>query len=168
MNDLPRADAPAPQDHEPVRTDAGWGSTPTGPSDRYGTAAPAAPSAWYGTGAPAGPSAWNGAAGPAGPQAAPQAGPPAGPYAGPPAWSTWSGAPTQRTTKPRPPWFWPVVAVAVGVAAVLTGGGVGFAIGHAIGSHQSQSTPQFPGGTNRFPGQGGGTERFPGSSGQDG
>lgn len=140
MNDLPRADAPAPQEHEPVRTDAGWGSTPVGPS------------------------AWNGTAAPAGTQT----GSPAGPYAGPPTWSTWSSAPTQRTTKPRPPWFWPVVAVVVGVAAVLAGGGVGFAIGHAIGSHQSQSTPQFPGGTNRFPGQGGGTERFPGGSGQDG
>ncbi|MGY2900166.1 hypothetical protein ACVKXF_002821 [Curtobacterium sp. PvP017] len=69
----------------------------------------------------------------------------------------WYGtaAPTNRTSAPKPPWFWPVLAAIVGLAALLVGGGIGFAIGHAIGGDQSRSTTQLPGtngGTNQFPG----------------
>ncbi|WP_267419790.1 MULTISPECIES: hypothetical protein [unclassified Curtobacterium] len=95
---------------------------------------------------------------------APAPGQPVGP-------TPWYGAGAQspRTGKPRPPWFWPVIAIAIGLAALLAGGGVGFAIGHAIATHQTHSTPQIPGqGTNRFPGQGGGTNQFPGQGGGTG
>lgn len=86
----------------------------------------------------------------------------------------WYGAsaPTSRKSAPKPPWFWPVLAAIVGLAALLVGGGIGFAIGHAIGGDQSQSTTQVPGtngGTNQFPGNG--TGQLPGygsGSGTDG
>jgi hypothetical protein len=65
-----------------------------------------------------------------------------------------------RTDGPRPPWFWQVLAVGVGLAALLIGGGIGFAIGHSVGGGTSQSTTQVPG-TNQFPG--GGTGQFPGN-----
>lgn len=76
--------------------------------------------------------------------------------------SAWQRGPS--TSGPKPPWFWPIVAVAVGLAALLVGGGVGFAVGHAIGEHQSRTSqlPQFggdgtrggQGGMNPFGGQG--------------
>lgn len=71
----------------------------------------------------------------------------------------WYGAGTstdRRSTGPKPPWFWPILAAIVGLAALLVGGGVGFAIGHAIGADRTQSTTQVPG-TNRFPGNGTGS-----------
>lgn len=43
-------------------------------------------------------------------------------------------APAGRST-PHPPWFWPVIAAAIGLGALLVGGGVGFAVGHAVASH---------------------------------
>jgi hypothetical protein len=67
----------------------------------------------------------------------------------------------RRSTGPKPPWFWPLLAAIVGLAALLVGGGVGFAIGHAIGADRTQSTTQLPG-TNRFPGNG--TGQAPGST----
>ncbi|MBT1545876.1 hypothetical protein [Curtobacterium aurantiacum] len=76
----------------------------------------------------------------------------------------WYGAGTatdRRSPGPKPPWFWPLLAAIVGLAALLVGGGVGFAVGHAIGADRSQSTTQVPG-TNRFPGNG--TGQAPGSS----
>lgn len=82
--------------------------------------------------------------------------------AGPTAWYGQSGT-TKRRGGPRPPWFWPVVAVVVGIAALLAGGGIGYAVGHAIGG-SGQSSTQVPGtngGTNQFPG--GGTGQFPGN-----
>lgn len=90
----------------------------------------------------------------------------------------WYGAstPTNRKSAPKPPWFWPVLAAIIGLAALLVGGGIGFAIGHALGGNQSQSTTQVPGtnggtngGTNQFPGNG--TGQLPGygsGSGTDG
>jgi hypothetical protein len=55
---------------------------------------------------------------------------------------SWSGTPdpTPGTTPagrsaPHPPWFWPVIATAIGLGALLVGGGVGFAVGHAVASH---------------------------------
>ena len=87
---------------------------------------------------------------------APGPGPGPGQPAGPTAWYGATASP--RAGRRRPPWSWPVIAIAVGLAALLAGGGAGFAIGHAIGTHHTQSTPQFPGqGTNRFPGKSGGT-----------
>jgi hypothetical protein len=81
----------------------------------------------------------------------------------------WYGsAATTRKGGPKPPWFWPVIAVAVGLAALLVGGGIGFAVGHAIGG-SSNSTTQVPGtngGTNQLPG--GGTGQFPGNGTQGG
>lgn len=67
----------------------------------------------------------------------------------------------RRSTGPKPPWFWPLLAAIVGLAALLVGGGVGFAIGHAIGADRTQSTTQVPG-TNRFPGNG--TGQAPGNT----
>lgn len=82
---------------------------------------------------------------------APQSGPdsarpaPAGTHPAPPAWSgTPAPAPTGRTT-PRPPWSWPIVAVAVGLAALLVGGGVGFAVGHAVGGAHGGASFSGPG-----------------------
>ncbi|PZF31966.1 MULTISPECIES: hypothetical protein [unclassified Curtobacterium] len=71
----------------------------------------------------------------------------------------WYGAgatANRRSAGPKPPWFWPLLAAIVGLAALLVGGGVGFAIGHAIGADRTQSTTQVPG-TNRFPGDGTGS-----------
>lgn len=71
----------------------------------------------------------------------------------------WYGAGTtgdRRSTGPKPPWFWPVLAAVVALAALLVGGGVGFAVGHAIGADRSQSTTRVPG-TDRFPGNGTGS-----------
>ena len=63
-----------------------------------------------------------------------------------------AGAPgNRRSTGPKPPWFWPLLAAVVALAALLVGGGVGFAVGHAIGADRSQSTTRVPG-TDRFPG----------------
>lgn len=86
----------------------------------------------------------------------------------------WYGAsaPANRKSAPKPPWFWPVLAAVVGLAALLVGGGIGFAVGHAIGGSQSRSSTQVPGtngGTNQFPGNG--TGQLPGygsGSGTDG
>ncbi|MGU3409528.1 hypothetical protein ACLBWP_05420 [Microbacterium sp. M1A1_1b] len=144
MNDLPRTDPAVRDDDQAARADAGWASAPpAGPDQQYGAPNPYAPTNQYGQ-APAGPTNQYGQA-------------PAGP-------TPWYGAAaTTVPAKPRPPWFWPVIAVAVGLAALLAGGGAGFAIGHAIGAHQSSSTTQFPGqGSNGFPGRGGGTGTFPG------
>lgn len=47
-------------------------------------------------------------------------------------------APAGRST-PHPPWFWPVIAAAIGLGALLVGGGVGFAVGHAVASHNVSS-----------------------------
>ena len=102
---------------------------------------------------------------------APAPGPGPGPGPGQPAGPTaWYGATASpRAGRRRPPWSWPVIAIAVGLAALLAGGGAGFAIGHAIGTHHTQSTPQFPGqDTNRFPGQSGGTDQLPGQDGGTG
>lgn len=82
----------------------------------------------------------------------------------------WYGAGTtgdRRSTGPKPPWFWPLLAAIVGLAALLVGGGVGFAIGHAIGADRTQSTTQGPG-TNRFPGNGTGQAPGYGSGSTDG
>ncbi|MCS0644420.1 hypothetical protein [Curtobacterium flaccumfaciens] len=73
----------------------------------------------------------------------------------------------RRSTGPKPPWFWPLLAAIVGLAALLVGGGVGFAIGHAIGADRTQSTTQVPG-TNRFPGNGTGQAPGYGSGSTDG
>ncbi|WP_412169270.1 hypothetical protein ACLUS2_009780 [Curtobacterium flaccumfaciens pv. flaccumfaciens] len=73
----------------------------------------------------------------------------------------------RRSTGPKPPWFWPFLAAIVGLAALLVGGGVGFAIGHAIGADRTQSTTQVPG-TNRFPGNGTGQAPGYGSDSTDG
>ncbi|WP_137768094.1 hypothetical protein [Curtobacterium sp. SGAir0471] len=73
----------------------------------------------------------------------------------------WYGpAPSGRVRGPRPSWVLPVVAVAIGAGALLVGGGVGFAVGHAVGTHQA---PAVPGGTQQLPG-GGGAEVFPDGS----
>lgn len=102
--------------------------------------------------------------------AAPAAGPTAtldGPPVAPPGQSAWGAAPvgpaartgqpsgTAGRTRPKPPWFWPVVAVAVGLGALLAGGGVGYAIGHAIGASHSSSVTVPGGGRGGFPGQDG-------------
>jgi hypothetical protein len=83
-----------------------------------------------------------------------------------------SGTPTNRGDRgPKPPWFWPILAAIVGLAALLVGGGIGFAIGHAIGSDRAQSTTQVPGtngGTNQFPGNGTGQAPGYGSGSSDG
>ncbi|MFJ4296120.1 hypothetical protein [Curtobacterium sp. NPDC089689] len=140
-------------------------TTPSAEPRRY----PSAPDGW-GAAPAAAPSGWD-AAPTAGQTATDTRTPGTDPYAA--EWDTarqtptpWYGnAQAQGRTKPRPPWFWPVIAAAVGVAALLVGGGVGFAIGHAIGGTQSQGTSQFPGrGTNGFPGYGGGTGQQPGST----
>jgi len=81
----------------------------------------------------------------------------------------WYGtAATSRRKGPKPPWFWPIVAVVVGLAALLVGGGVGFAVGHAIGGagHSTTQVPGTNGGTDQLPG--GGTGRFPGNGTQGG
>lgn len=101
--------------------------------------------------------------------AAPAAGPTTtldGPPAatGQPSWAAapigpaaWTGQPsgTAGRTRPKPPWFWPVVAVAVGLGALLAGGGVGYAVGHAIGASHSGSVTVPGGGRGGFPGQDG-------------
>jgi hypothetical protein len=88
-----------------------------------------------------------------------------------PAATPWYGTPTPtpmptpapRTNGPKPPWFWPVIAAVVGLAALLAGGGIGFTVGHAIGgSHQTTTrVPGTNGGTDELPG--GGTGQFPGN-----
>lgn len=97
--------------------------------------------------------------------------PPAAP--GQPSWAAapvgpaaWTGQPsgTAGRMRPKPPWFWPVVAVAVGLGALLAGGGVGYAVGHAIGASHSSSVTVPGGGRGGFPGQDGQS----GQSGQDG
>jgi hypothetical protein len=127
--------------HPASTAPSGWDAAPTATIDEP---APASAPAGGGYPAPAGdpygPGVWRGGATPG-----------------------WSGAP-ERRRKPRAPWFWPVVAIVVGLAALLVGGGIGFAIGHAIGSGSSSSTSQFPGRDgNGFPG--GGTGQFPGQGG---
>ncbi|WP_420365347.1 hypothetical protein AAEP80_17710 [Curtobacterium sp. L3-7] len=129
------------EQHEnaPAERAADWSAAPA-PTSTVDPQQPyrAEPNGWYGQGpGPVGPTAWYGAAAPGG----------------------------QRSGTPRPPWFWPVLAIVIGVAALLVGGGAGFAIGHAIGEHQSRSsTTQVPGqGSNGFPGgTDGGTNQFPG------
>uniref|UniRef100_A0A942T8T5 Uncharacterized protein n=1 Tax=Neobacillus citreus TaxID=2833578 RepID=A0A942T8T5_9BACI len=167
-------------------------STPTAPGDgpaaqqprQDAPSSPSAPASGYGapqtTAAPAG---W-GAAPAAGSTATLDAPVRPDPYGqqhrAEPTWggtapngpTPWYGAAAQQPTKraqPKPPWFWPVIAAAVGLAALLAGGGIGFAVGHALGGGQGQSTTQLPGGgTNQFPGYGnGGTNQLPGGT-QDG
>ncbi len=154
---LPHSQSPSGDQHHAAAPD-GWGAAPAAAPDGWDAAPAAAPDGWD-----AAPTATTTRA----PGAEPSA---ADPYAA--EWNTaqqtptpWYGqAGTPRSTKPRPPWFWPVVATAVGVGALLAGGGIGFAVGHAI-SGQSQGTSQFPGrGTNGFPGYGGGTGQFPGGA----
>lgn len=82
-------------------------------------------------------------------------------------WYGAGAATNRRSAGPKPPWFWPLLAAIVGLAALLVGGGVGFAIGHAIGADRSQSTTQVPG-TNRFPGNGTGQAPGYGSGSSDG
>ena len=149
MNDSSRADTPVRDDQQPRRDD-GWASapaaTPPGQQAQSGQYGQQSQYGQYGQ-----PDHF-GAPGPAGP-------------------TPWYGAAARpgRSAAPKPPWFWPVIAVVVGLAALSAGGGVGFAIGHAIGSHQSQSGTQLPGrGTNEFPGQGGGTGQLPGQGTENG
>ncbi|MBF4613179.1 hypothetical protein [Curtobacterium sp. VKM Ac-1376] len=138
---------------------AGWGSAPTPTS----TATLETPAPDHST--PSGPSAQQqpyradtGAWNPGAPNGA----------------TPWYGAaaPTnRRNNAPKPPWFWPILAAIVGLAALLIGGGIGFAIGHEIGGDQSQSTTQVPGtngGTNQFPGNGTGQAPGYGSGSSDG
>ncbi|SDQ60832.1 hypothetical protein SAMN02800687_2079 [Curtobacterium sp. UNCCL20] len=138
-------------------------STPTNPSDRPERSEQHAPAGWGAAPTPTSTATLDTPA------------PPAAPV-----WNSWQpgqpngatpwygAAATAKRRGPKPPWFWPVVLVSVGLAALLAGGGIGFAVGHAIGG-ASQSTTQLPGtggGTNRFPG--GGTGQFPGSGTQGG
>lgn len=81
-------------------------------------------------------------------------------------WYGAGSATNRRSAGPKPPWFWPLLAAIVGLAALLVGGGVGFAIGHAIGADRSQSTTQVPG-TNGFPGNGTGQAPGYGSGSSD-
>lgn len=104
------------------------------------------------------------------PYQAPAPGPGSWQQSGPYGVTPWYGAAAtpKRKGGPKPPWFWPVIAAAVGLAALLAGGGIGFAVGHAIGG-SGQSTTQVPGtdgGTNQYPG--GGTGQFPGNGTQGG
>lgn len=100
------------------------------------------------------PTGW--AAAPAPTSTATSTTPPPPPTFGPSGPTPWYGTAAAAPRKgPKPPWFWPIVAVAVGLAALLVGGGVGFAVGHAIGG-AGHGTTQVPG-TN-----GGGTGQFPG------
>jgi len=76
-------------------------------------------------------------------------------------------APAGRST-PHPPWFWPVIAAAIGLGALLVGGGVGFAVGHAVASHGVSS---FTGpGTGQYGprGQSGSGQSGTGGNGTDG
>ena len=76
-------------------------------------------------------------------------------------------APAGRST-PHPPWFWPVIAAAIGLGALLVGGGVGFAVGHAVASHNVSS---FTGpGTGQYGprGQSGSGQSGTGGNGTDG
>jgi hypothetical protein len=82
-------------------------------------------------------------------------------------WYGAGAATNRRSAGPKPPWFWPLLAAIVGLAALLVGGAVGFAIGHAIGADRTQSTTQVPG-TNRFPGNGTGQAPGYGSGSSDG
>ncbi|WP_336698299.1 hypothetical protein [Curtobacterium sp. USHLN213] len=143
-----------PAAHQPTTpypaSPAGWGAAPTPTSTATLDAPAPAPEHPYATPAPSAGS-WN----PGAPNGA----------------TPWYGsaATPRRGRGPRPPWFWQVLAVGVGLAALLVGGGIGFAIGHAIGGGTSQSTTQVPGtngGTNQFPG--GGTGQFPGNGTQGG
>ena len=157
-NPAERTDAqPAPE--QPTTTypssPAGWGSAPTPTSTATLDASIPAPSDPYAAHQP------YASQGPYSLQATS-----ATPYGATPWYG--SAATPGRKGGPKPPWFWPVIAVAVGLAALLVGGGIGFAVGHAIGGGTSQSTTQVPGnGTNGFPGGGtnGGTNQFPGTSG---
>ncbi|MBF4602948.1 hypothetical protein [Curtobacterium sp. VKM Ac-2884] len=157
------SDTTPPNGHEPgdaARTPSaaapvGWGSAPTPTSTATLDAPAPTPNQYAQQPYRSDVGSWN-------------AGDPNGP-------TPWYGAsgPTSRKSAPKPPWFWPVLAAIVGLAALLVGGGIGFAIGHAIGGDQSQSTTQVPGtnggtngGTNQFPGNG--TGQLPGyGSGSD-
>ena len=76
-------------------------------------------------------------------------------------------APAGRST-PHPPWFWPVIAAAIGLGALLVGGGVGFAVGHAVASH-GVSSFTGPGGAQYGPrGQSGSGQSGTGGNGTDG
>ena len=76
-------------------------------------------------------------------------------------------APAGRST-PHPPWFWPVIAAAIGLGALLVGGGVGFAVGHAVASH-GVSSFTGPGGAQYGPrGQSGSGQSGPSGNGTDG
>lgn len=156
MSDITPTNGHEPDGSDPANratTPTGWGAAPT-PTSTSTLDAPApqhhqqqqqqqqqpyradagatTPGAWDST-APNGTTPWYGAA--------------AGAAAG-------AASPTNRRgAGPKPPWFWPLLAAIVGLAALLVGGGVGFAIGHAIGADRTQSTTQVPG-TNRFPGNG--------------
>ncbi|GAA1494443.1 hypothetical protein [Curtobacterium herbarum] len=122
-----------------------------GPHDAWAAAPAAAPTAtlsppppsWYGTptAAPAAASASAAAPGPV---------------------QTPGPVPAGRNT-PHPPWFWPVVAAAIGLGALLVGGGVGFAVGHAVASH-GVSSFTVPGGGSG-PGTGTGQDGPRGQSG---
>lgn len=104
--------------------------------------------------------------------AAPAAAPTATLSPPPPSWygtpAPASGtAPAGRST-PQPPWFWPVIAAAIGLGALLVGGGVGFAVGHAVASH-GVSSFTGPGGGQYGPrGQSGSGQSGTGGNGTDG
>lgn len=110
--------------------------------------------------------------------AAPAAAPTATLSPPPPSWyGTPTPAPTPATapgtapagrSTPHPPWFWPVIAAAIGLGALLVGGGVGFAVGHAIASH-GVSSSTGPGTGQYGPrGQSGSGQSGTGGNGTDG
>jgi len=104
--------------------------------------------------------------------AAPAAAPTATLSPPPPSWygtptPAPGSAPAGRST-PHPPWFWPVIAAAIGLGALLVGGGVGFAVGHAVASH-GVSSFTGPGGGQYGPrGQSGSGQSGTGGNGTDG
>ena len=104
--------------------------------------------------------------------AAPAAAPTATLSPPPPSWygtptPAPGSAPAGRST-PHPPWFWPVIAAAIGLGALLVGGGVGFAVGHAVASH-GVSSFTGPGGAQYGPrGQSGSGQSGPSGNGTDG
>jgi hypothetical protein len=139
-------------------TDARRGRGPSTTSPAQYRAAPG-----WGAAPAAGPTPTLDAPGPVGPSSAWSAAPadtsdPSTPY-GQPGPPHGYGATSGRSLGRGRPWTLPVVAVAVGLGALLTGGGVGFAAGQAIGAHQGSVVQ---GGTQGGATQGGGLQQAPG------